>query len=127
MKSRIQALFLIDGIGGVATALTTGIVLPRFFDSGGMPDGVLTAFAILGLLCGAYSLCCRFLIRGDNSRFLGPIVIANTLYSMATIAAMVRSYDRLNAIGLVYFLAEVIVILVLVYFEVDALRKSAVN
>lgn len=118
---------MIDGIGGVATAFTTGILLPRFFDSGGMPDGVLTGFAIIGLLCGAYSLCCRFLIRGDNSRFLGPVVIANTLYSMATIAAMVRCYDRLNAIGLVYFIAEVIIILVLVYFEVDALRKSAVN
>jgi FlaA1/EpsC-like NDP-sugar epimerase len=127
MRSKIRALFLLDGIGGVATAFMTGVVLPRFFDSGGMPGGVLIAFSLIGMLCGVYSLICRFFVRGGIARFLRAVVTANILYVLVTIGCVIRFYDRLNPLGLAYFVSEVLVILLLVSLEVIILRKPSVD
>jgi hypothetical protein len=124
MKLKARTLLFIDGMGALATALMTGLVLPRFFDSGGMPRGVLYTFAAVGLLCCAYSLSCRFLVRGDTSRFLKGIIAANTLYALATTVAVIQFYDGLNSFGVAYFVGEVVIILVLVGLEVQSLKVS---
>lgn len=88
-----------------------------------MPGEVLTAFSIVGALCGVYSLSCSFFVRNNIPLFLRIVVVVNLLYSLLTIASVIRFYNLLNPIGLVYFVGEVIIILLLVCLEVSVLRK----
>jgi len=54
--SNRKLLFLIDGLGGIATASMMGLVLPRFQAWIGLPARVLHLLAIVGLFCAAFSL-----------------------------------------------------------------------
>src|SRR5688572_29270336 len=98
-----KRLFLIDGLGALATASLLSFFLARLEHIFGMPQTISYFLSSVAAIYSIYSLCCYFLIRQDRKPFLQIIATANILYSIATIILMQYYYSRLTWLGLTYF------------------------
>lgn len=113
-------LFLLDGLGAVLSVTSLGLLLPYFNEYIGMPKQTLYALAVPAVFFGVYSLTC-YLIRVKNWRsFLRGIAVANLLYCGVTVCLMFSHFRALTGWGLAYFMGEVVVILVIVFWELRA-------
>jgi hypothetical protein len=117
-----KLLFLVDAIGAFLTAFFLLAILRPFDAYFGMPTAILTYLSIIaGLFC-LYSLTCFFLVIEQWRPFLRAIAIANLLYACLTFGLVVYYYDRLTLLGIVYFLAEILIICWLVWIELKAIK-----
>jgi hypothetical protein len=109
-------IFLIDGVGAL---LSAGLLLVLFqYESVfGMPKAVLKNLIPIGCVFAVYSLSC-FVLRPNRWKLLLMIIaLANLLYCVITVAAVIQHSDSLTLFGRIYFLLELLVILVLVAAE----------
>ncbi|WP_420583044.1 hypothetical protein [Reichenbachiella sp.] len=110
-------VFLLDACGAVVSAAMLGLVLTTLESMIGMPSPVLHKLAIAACVFAMYSFLC-FWRKPDNWRpFLRAIALANFCYCIYTIILVNSHYDALTALGVSYFVAELIVIFALVTFE----------
>lgn len=116
-------IFLIDGLGGIVSALLLGIVLPLLTDFIAMPKQTLIILAAIALLYAAYSLSCHFISPTNKAFFLKIIIAANLIYSCMTIGYLYIHSSSLNIWDFLYFSLEVIVILVIVNLEMRTLKQ----
>jgi hypothetical protein len=117
-----KTLFLIDGLGGLVTALLLYGVLRPFHEYVGMPPKVLIYLTLIAALFFIYSTLCHLFVKENWKPFLKIISYANLLYCCLTLLLMIYYFQELTTLGVGYFLAEILVILVLVYFERKAIR-----
>jgi hypothetical protein len=109
-------LFLIDGVGALITAALT-LLLTQFESYIGMPNEILRVLAAIAFIYSMYSLGCYRLKPLNWKPYLKAIMIANALYCCATLALLMYFYQRITALGFVYFISEVIVVGILIRFE----------
>ncbi|MES2857456.1 MAG: hypothetical protein V4692_16415 [Bdellovibrionota bacterium] len=114
-------IFLIDGIGAMFTALMAGVVLPLFQMHIGMPLRILYALAALGFAFGVFSLTSYWLSK-HPAKALRLIVVANQVYCVGIAACVAVYFEKLTALGVAYFLAEIVVVSALVVFEKKSSR-----
>ena len=115
-------IFLIDGIGAVLSAGLL-VVLFQYETVFGMPKAVLKNLIPVGCVFAVYSLSC-FALRPKRWRILLLIIaIANLLYCVITIVAVMQHFDSLTLWGRIYFIQELVVILVLVGVEWGLVRR----
>lgn len=119
----VRRLFLVDGIGALASAVMLGLVLTTWEPVFGMPSRVLVPLALVAVAFAAYSLTCHRKNVGPD--FLLGIAVANTLYCGVTLALVLAHRTSLTWLGLAYFVGEVLVILGLVAVEFNAVRQGA--
>jgi hypothetical protein len=82
---------------------------------------------MIAFIFAVYSISC-FLFLNKNWRiFLKAIVTANLLYCCLTTGLGIYYYSKLAILGLTYFLAEIAVIVGLVYIEFQTLKTSVTN
>ena len=112
-----RALFLLDGLGAGLTTFSLFFVLRHYYDYFGMPANILTYLSVIGLVYCAYSMFCYFLLKDYWTRYLRIIAISNFLYCILTMTLLHSYYNDLTRIGLTYFLAEILIIVLLVYIE----------
>jgi hypothetical protein len=112
-----RKLFLIDGLGAALTTFSLFFVLRHYHDYFGMPANILTYLSAIGLLYFAYSMSCYFLLKDYWAPFIRIIGICNFLYCILTITFLHTHYNNLTRIGLAYFLAEILTIMLIVYIE----------
>lgn len=127
-KPRI--LFLVDGLGAVLTTFSLFFVLRPYYDYFGMPTNILTYLSVIGLVYYAYSISCFFLIKNDWTPYLRIIGISNFLYCILTMSLLYSYYPSLTQLALTYFLAEILIIVTLVYIELSVdnrLRTKSFN
>jgi hypothetical protein len=131
MKQKIilkpKTLFLIDGLGALLTAFILMAVLKPYHEYIGMPRPVLTWLSLIAVCFCLYSITCSFLVKTNERLFIGIIITANLLYCLLTTGLVLYHYSNLTVLGVTYFLAEIIVIVVLVFFELNtwrALKKT---
>ncbi|MEW7290649.1 hypothetical protein [Aquimarina sp. 2304DJ70-9] len=117
MISSPNKLFLIDGLGALLTAFLLGVVLTTWEDCFGMPSKILYTLSIVALIYALYSISCYFLTIKNWKPYLRGIAIANLMYCCLTIGLVVYFYHNLTGIGVLYFLLEVAVILILIGVE----------
>lgn len=117
-----NSVFLIDGVGASVSALFLGIVLTTFHESIGLSLPVLFVLSGLALLFAVYSLTC-FYTSAPHRPYLLLIIIANTFYSILTLA-LVFFYSSLTTLGIVYFILELLIVSILIYIEIMIFRKS---
>jgi len=110
-------LFLLDGLGAVVSALSLGALLPYFNEYIGMPRETLRYLAMPAVAFAVYSLACYFIRPVKWRPWMHRIAVANLLYCCLTIFLMFLHFRDLTGWGLAYFVAEVVVIFVLVYWE----------
>ncbi len=118
-----KKLFLIDSLGALLSAFMLGVLLVYFQNEVGMPKNILYFFAIMACCLSIYSFL-NFLLRKNNwSPFLYIIAYANLFYCFITIGFVVYHFNRLTIIGLLYFIAEIIILILLASMELKLASK----
>lgn len=115
MKPR--KIFLIDAIGAFVTAVTLGVIFTKIQGYIGMPRAILSILAFIALGFCIYSFSCYYFLKNDLKPFLKAIAIANLLYCLTTAILIFTLFQQLTIFGLFYFIGEIMVIGILVYFE----------
>lgn len=119
-----KQIFLIDSIGAILTAsilFSIAIGFPAFL---GMPAHILFLLAAIAVTFAVYSFCCFYFKSINWRRYLMAIMIANTTYVVATGGLVYHFYNSITLWGLLYFIGEILVIMVLLLFEFKVLTKS---
>jgi hypothetical protein len=116
-----KRIFLIDGLGAFFTAVSLTVIVAGFEPLFGMPRKVVYMLSLAACIYAVYSFCCSFFIRRQWQPYLKAIVIANILYCCVTTGLVLYFYQSLTALGVIYFLVEVIIIACLVRIELMAL------
>ena len=119
-----KRLFLIDSFGAFLTAFFLFAILRTFDEYFGMPKLTLDFLSIIALAFSVYSFCCFFLVSNNWHPFLRTISIANILYCCLTLGLVIYYYPLLTILGVTYFLIEIIIVVVLVFFEINVLKKT---
>ena len=117
-----KQLFLVDSFGALLTAFMLGIVLARLESFFGMPRDILYILSLIACVFALYSFICYRFTPVNWPLFLRIIAIANLAYCVLTISCIIYLFQLLTIWGLIYFLLECIVIVVLVSIE---WRKAA--
>ena len=118
-----KKLFLIDSIGALTTAFLLLVVLRHFHEHFGMPGKVLTCLSVITVFFCIYSTTCFFIIKSNWTPFIKVISIANLLYCMLTIGLLIFYNTQLTIIGTTYFIGEIVIIIGLVYIELNVANK----
>jgi phosphatidylserine synthase len=110
-------VFLIDGLGALLTALCTFLLMQYFRDKVGLPYEVLRILTLTAVAFAAYSLTCHIVFKGPQKTFLHIIMVANVVYAIITLVLLLIYKDRVQPLGLIYFIGEVLIITGLVFWE----------
>jgi len=124
ITSNPKQLFLIDSLGAVLTAFSLGVILTRFEHIFGMPRSILYILSLVACGFAVYSFCCYLFINKNWRPFLTVIAIANLMYCCVTFALIIYLWEELTIWGVGYFLAEIIVIIILVSIEFQAIMSN---
>lgn len=118
-----KTMLLLDGVGALLSVVFLGSI--AFFFSGlGMPMPTVYALAGIALIFCIHSLSCYYVAGKKQRTCLWGIAVANALYSILTAGLVVYFYYQLHPLGIVYFVLEIAVLWVLVYFEVTTLLRT---
>ena len=123
MNIKPKTLFLIDGLGAILSALMLGVVLVHFQNLIGISLRALYVLAFLPCLFMIYSFSCFFFLRDNWSPYLKFIAIVNFLYCLLSIGMMIVHRESLTVIGYIYFIVEIIIVLVIAGIEYRASIK----
>ncbi|MCA6379369.1 MAG: hypothetical protein IM574_00810 [Cytophagales bacterium] len=119
-----NAIFLVDGLGAFATASILFPVQWQFQEYFGMPQEILSVLCMIAVAFAVYSFCCFLFLKKNWIVLLKVIMTANLLYCCLTIGLVIHYYSTLSIVGLTYFLAEIAVIVGLVYIEIQTLKMG---
>lgn len=117
-------LFLVDGIGAALTGSILLTIQKRYVQHIGMPPAILAVFSLIAFVFAGYSIFCFFFVTKNPEPFLAAIAIANFAYCASTVLMVIRHYPVLTALGLAYFIIELLIIFSLAVFEWKAARMS---
>lgn len=122
MTGEPKRLFLVDGVGAIVTATLLLAVLAPFESTFGMPRPVIYSLAAVAGVFAVYTMaCCRR--AGENWRpFLAAIAAANLAYCLITVLLLITFRNEITALGVAYFVGEIIVIASLATYELKAAR-----
>lgn len=123
LKLTPKNTFLLDGIGAMLST-TLLACIAYFFNGFGIPIHAMGMLIALAATFMVYSLACHLLVENKWRFCLWLIVFANTSYSLLTMAAVIHFWEAITALGVLYFVSEVMVIYTVVYLEVSVLRKN---
>jgi hypothetical protein len=118
-----RQLFLLDALGALLTAVLLGLVLTNLETIFGMPPEVLYNLSFVALGFFIYSLTC-FLLKIKNWQpFLRFIAILNLLYCCLTAVLVIQLNSKLTVLGILYFVIEIIIVVVLAIIELKYAAK----
>ncbi|MEZ0609266.1 hypothetical protein ACAW74_12155 [Fibrella sp. WM1] len=110
-------LFLLDGVGALITGGTLFCVARWYPTALGLPPNLLAILGRVAFVYAVYSMTC-YLVRPRNTRlFLRFIAVANLVYCLLMLLAVIYHFQRMTIPGLVYFFVEDVVVVCLVYVE----------
>jgi hypothetical protein len=124
MNINPKRLFLIDGFGALSTAALLFFLLAEFEYMFGMPKAILHILSFVAILFSCYSFSCFLIVTQKWKPFLLLIAIANAIYCLLTSGLIIYHYSQLTKLGLMYFIGEIAIIIILVYVEIRAVIKS---
>ena len=124
ITSNPKLIFLLDCLGALLSATLLGVVLPSFQPIFGMPQNVLYGLAALACLFAIYSFWNYRWFKDNWRPYLRGIAIVNLLYCGLTAALVIYFRQELTTWGLLYFLQEMIVIIVLVMLEFKTIARK---
>lgn len=108
-----------DAVGAFLSASFL-MAMVRFNAYVGMPPKALAVLSAIAVSFCIYSTLCFFLVKTRPKPFLRIIITANALYGCLTTGLLFVHYAQLTALGLTYFVLEIIVISIIVFIEIKA-------
>lgn len=122
-KLRGHRIFLLDAVGAFVSIFFLILVF-AFDDFFGMPKSVTKIFICIATVFFIYSTT-TFLIKPIKWQFYLKIIASlNIGYCLYTIYHILQNLDTLTLYGLTYFIAEILVIIILSIFELKNARKQ---
>ena len=121
-----QKIFLLDAVGAVASIIFLSF-LYYFDDFFGMPKSVIKIFLGIATAFFIYSSTTYF-IKPINWQFYLKIIAAlNICYCLFTFYHILQNLKTLTLYGHTYFVAEILVILLLLTYELKNARKTTTH
>lgn len=128
ITSHPKQIFLIDALGAVLSAFSLGVVLVQLEAYFGMPKNILYILAGIAAVFAIYSFVCYFFsTKIWRPHLLKGIMVANLLYCCLTLILVLYFYQQLTILGWIYFLLEMLIIVVLVRVEKEVHLKLSVS
>ena len=124
ITSNPKLVFLLDCLGALLSAFLLGVVLTSFEPIFGMPRQVLYGLAALAGLFAVYSFWNYRWFKENWRPYLRGIAIVNLLYCGLTAALVIYFRQELTKWGLLYFLQEMVVIMVVVGLEFKTITRK---
>ncbi|MDB4655585.1 hypothetical protein OAE48_01935 [Flavobacteriales bacterium] len=112
-----RQLLFVDGIGAIISAIMLGMVFPHFQQYVGMPITELYLLASLPIAFAVFDLYWLSFRAGNERTGLMLIAFSNMAYSLLSMLLVVVNFELLTALGLSYFIIELLVLAALVAFE----------
>jgi hypothetical protein len=117
-----KKILLLDSLGALVTAINL-LVIPLFEIYTGVPRDIALILVPLPILYSIFSLF-SYKFGNDNWRsLLKMIAIANLIYCCLTLYVTWINFDTFKIIGIIYFIVEIIIIIILATLEL----KIAIN
>lgn len=110
-------IFLIDGAGALISAGLMKYLIAPFQEWFGMPSSVAHALAVIAILFSIYSIACYFFRVKRWAVLLKIIASLNMLYCLLVFASVVYFFSSVTTLGVVYFLGEIVIIMLLALWE----------
>ena len=123
MKLNERNIFLLDGFGAVASALFTGLLLPRFSLFLGINSSLLTTLALIPATYAIYSLSCYFIIKNTKPWMLLTIICGNLLYCLISLS-LILFRERITWRAQVLLAVEIAIVLGVVFLEYRVYKKT---
>mgnify|MGYP006906298516 CR=1 FL=1 len=112
-----RQLLFVDGIGAVVSAVMLGLVPPHFQRHIGMPITELYLLASLPIAFAVIDFYWLLFRKGNERAGLLLIAFANMAYSLLSMLLVIVNFELLTALGLSYFVIELLLLAALVAFE----------
>jgi ABC-type long-subunit fatty acid transport system fused permease/ATPase subunit len=123
--TKSKNVFLLDSLGALLTTILLFFILRNFNAFFGLPKYVFEYLSIIALLFFIYSISCYFIVKQNWKSFLKIICTANILYCLLTSGIILYNYETISVYGIVYFLAEIAVIIGLVALEMKIIKSKS--
>lgn len=123
MKLNERNVFLMDGVGAVASALFTGLLLPKFSLFLGINSSLLKTLALVPASYAVYSLSCYFIIKNIKPWMLLTIICGNLFYCLVSLS-LILFRERITWRAQVLLAIEIAVILFVVFLEYRVYKKT---
>ena len=102
-----------------------GVALVTLEEYIGMPSQVLYGLAGVACVFAIYSFSCYFFVGNISKNHIRFIAFANLAYCIVTAALVLYLFEQLTALGLLYFIAEILVLVGLVTIELKTASAIA--
>ena len=111
-------IFLLDAIGALVSILFLFLVyaFDKYF---GMPADVIKIFIWIATFCFGYSAIVYYLKPSNWRLYLKIIAGVNMAYCLYTIYHVIQNKDTLTQLGYLYFIPEIVVIIILSIYELS--------
>lgn len=123
MRLNCKNIFLVDGLGAVASFIFTGIVLPFFSIHIGLSRSILHALSVIPLGYALFSFYCFYFFIHTRPWKLIAIMIANFAYCVLSFL-LILNCATLTGIGRWVLAAEIVVVLGVVILEINTYLNS---
>lgn len=111
-----QKLLLLDSIGAILSALFL-VVIKEFEPIFGITCEIIVLLLPFPLLFSIYSFVAYFYSKNQWPLFLKGIAVGNLIYCFVTLYSIIVFFKKLTALGISYFLIEIIIIVSLAIYE----------
>lgn len=113
----------IDCLGAAVSALSLGIILPLFPAHIAMPEPVLMQLAGIACVLMAVGLFALLTLLIPDKKMLRVLATLNSLYMVYTIALVIGHQGQLLLWDYLYFVGELVIILVIIIQEMRISRN----
>jgi len=117
LAEKTDKLFLIDSLGAFLTAFFLFVIMRPFNEYFGMPKTNLNNLSLTAICFWAYSTTCLVFHKRLSPTFITIIGCANLLYCGWIVLLLIKYYNQLSIIGILYFLIELAIIVCLSLIE----------
>lgn len=118
-----RKIFLVDAIGAIVSAIS--LLVPYLFEElFGMPKSTLRIFITIAIAYSIYSTTV-YIINTENWKFYLTIIgLLNISYCVFTVYHILKNLNTITLYGNLYFVAEIVIILALSFFELQLSRTK---
>ena len=127
IKNNPKRIFLLDSAGALITTIGLVLILIVFEPYFGMPRNALYLLSAIAFSLFTYSISCYFLVKKNWNLYLLILMVGNTLYALVSIVLIIKNFDQLTILGILYFTSEKIIIALIVNLEYQAYLKINSN
>jgi len=119
----LKSLFIIDGVGAILSMFFLGVVLVRLNEIVGMPVNTLYILAAIPIAFLLYDIIALFQHPDKQQSLLRGIAVLNSIYCIISLTFLFLHHHDLTMWGWVYFILEIIVLVILVGIELKAANR----